>query len=417
MRASRRTLNTFTISYIPEYIGCIVMPLHCRTAATLILPLLVTVGCVSSVPQSAEQRAEEEYQRVQLKMQSIQDHWDRKDRIARLSYPLFVANADLCGSKVKKEIDFQWVTLKDFDEPLERIAGITLGISRHPYVTTVTSGSAAYQAGLRQGDVLIALNGEPLREDKDSLFEGRINGERFYRWQFNRLVRQAFENDPTLAVQFRRDDELFEIQFRPATRCSFKISLVDSSELMSISAGNSILVSTVLYDFAKSDEDFQTMLAHELAHRVSRHRAEISAGESVAVAADVVVNVLGAFGMAVAAAAGEDTDLEEPIRLFSSENSPRIFKHRHELEADYLGMYMLARAGVNTSQTADFWKSIPKDSLLRVTHQNKEGRIENIVATQQEISKKIDEGNSLNPNPARKPRKPTSQADEIADEE
>ncbi|MCY4144303.1 MAG: PDZ domain-containing protein [Gammaproteobacteria bacterium] len=393
------------------------MPLHCRTAATLILPLLVTVGCVSSVPQSAEQRAEEEYQRVQLKMQSIQDHWDRKDRIARLSYPLFVANADLCGSKVKKEIDFQWVTLKDFDEPLERIAGITLGISRHPYVTTVTSGSAAYQAGLRQGDVLIALNGEPLREDKDSLFEGRINGERFYRWQFNRLVRQAFENDPTITVQYRRGDELFDVEFQPATRCSYSVSMVDSTEIMSFSEGNSILVSLALYDFAKSDEDFQTLLAHELAHRVSRHRAGISAGETAAVAADTVVNVLAGIGMLVAAVAGEDPDIDEPIRLFSSENAPKIFKHRHELEADYLGMYMLARAGVDTTQTAEFWKSIPEDSLMRITHQHKDGRIENIVATQQEISKKIDEGNALDPNPDREPIKAAAPAETIAGEE
>ena len=393
------------------------MPLLCRTALTLTLPLLFTVGCVSSLPQTAEQRAEEEYKRMQQKSQSIQNEWDREDRIARLSYPLLVANADLCGSKVKKEIDFQWVTLKDFDEPIERIAGITLGILRYPYVTTVTSGSAADEAGLRQGDVLIALNGAPLREDKDSLFESRINGERFYRWQFRRLVRQALENDPTLTVQYRRDDELFEIQFQPATRCSYTISMVDSSEIMSFSEGNSILVSTALYDFAKSDEDLQTMLAHELAHRVSRHRASISAGESAAVAADVVVNVLAGIGMAVAAATGEQPNKDGPIRLFSSENAPKIFNHRHELEADYLGMYMLARAGVDTKQTAEFWKSIPEDSFLLITHRHKEGRMANIVATQQEISSKIDRGDSLDPNPERRPLETTEPADRLAEEE
>ncbi len=218
-------------------------------------------------PLVAKEQAEQEYERLQLNTKSYQDMWDRQERIARLSYPLFTASADLCSSRVARDIDIQWLTHNDLDGTLGRIAGISLGIAGYSFVTVVTSESATDHAGLRRGDVLTATKGVAIREDKQAIWQGTTNNACNYRRHLAELVRDAFDEDTSVALQIQRDDEQHELVHEPELRCNHKISIIDSTEIALFSEGSNILVSMALYDLAGSDKDFQTLLAHELAHR------------------------------------------------------------------------------------------------------------------------------------------------------
>ena len=366
------------------------------------LPIIFLIGCATpfvTAPSEADlQRQREE---LEAQVQLFQNKWNRQDHIGGLAYPILAANSDLCGSKVVNDIGIRWTTLNDLSETIQRIAAITLGVSQYPYLTVVIPGSPADIAGLRQGDVLSSINGVALREDRKSIWSGHVNGVRYYRWQFNRILKKAERDGSPITIEYHRENELHVTEIQPASRCDYEVFVFEHVKVASYSEGRAILISSGLYEFAQSDRELQTIIGHELAHRIAGHKARVSTGETIARGVDFVLNALDAIGTALS---GDPID-ENPDSIFSNPNAPKSHRHAHELEADYLGMYLLARAGIDVTENAKFWVRVPNDSPLLYTHTHKEGRMENMTTTLQEISKKMDASVPLDPNLSRTPTK------------
>lgn len=80
-----------------------------------------------------------------------------------------------------------------------------------------------------------------------------------------------------------------------------------------------------------------------------------------------------------------------------------VFSQDFEREADYVGMYLLARAGVNTSGVGEFWRRIAAEYPQNIkgsfthTHPATAERYINIDAAHTEIGDKLLKGLPLLP--------------------
>jgi hypothetical protein len=77
-----------------------------------------------------------------------------------------------------------------------------------------------------------------------------------------------------------------------------------------------------------------------------------------------------------------------------------------EQEADYVGLYLTARAGYDITNAADVWRRLP-EVLGQVSHPGHGEREASLEATRDEIFAKRERGEPLTPNwtlPASQPR-------------
>ena len=81
------------------------------------------------------------------------------------------------------------------------ISGIPTKAGIEPMIVQVTGAGPAYDAGIRDGDVVVTINGENMLDGTTDTLLNTIAGYR--------------EGDPAMAVVIRRGEELFETQLTP----------------------------------------------------------------------------------------------------------------------------------------------------------------------------------------------------------
>ena len=350
-------------------------------------------------------------QAVKETQQEILNSIDHQERLRVLAYPILTANADLCRGHRIRKLEFEWITLNDLGilGRIQRDAGAALGIGTFPYVTVVTPGSSVHQAGLRMGDTLVSINEEDIDEDKErkylSWLEGGKNHVRLYRKNFSETLNSVVYGDSPVSIEYIRGVDTHVIEVEPLRRCDFKLAVVDHDELSSRAIDNTIVLSSALFDFAENDAEIQFIVAHEIAHRIYRHRpGKFTPLSMLAIGADVLLNTGAVVTQGIAGVIANDDfggELWAPGAVFSRQNN-RPYRHVLELEADYLAMYMLARANIDISDIDTFWARIPTDSHLMEIHVTEEGRIDNMMAIQEELKQKIEAGSTLSPSKDRK---------------
>ncbi len=125
--------------------------------------------------------------------------------------------------------------------------------------------------------------------------------------------------------------------------------------------GNYIFVWTGLLKSIKNDAELATVVSHEIGHLLAGHtdpdpQEELSA---------IIAGVAGSAGSAVANAhpsAGIAPDLAELILRESIKAlilNPEL--QRKELEADHIGMFLMAEAGIEPEQAVKFWARVQND--------------------------------------------------------
>lgn len=350
-------------------------------------------------------------QSVSESQQAILEAIKKETRLRALTYPILSANGDLCGAQRTYKLAFEWITLNDLGRigRIQRDAGAAIGFGTFPYVTVVTPGSPVHKAGLRKGDMLVSLNEVRISEDRERNFipwlEGGKDFIRPYRRNLDRSLHWAVLGGTAVSLEFVRGENTYSIEVQPQERCDYKLVVVNHDELVSRAVEDTIFLSSALFDFAENDAEIQFIIAHEIAHRIYRHTpGKLTPLRALALGVDALVNYgLVTTQIVAGVISGDEWDGQVwvPGAIFSDQNNPP-YRHVLEKEADYLAMYMLARADVDVSEIDTFWERIPSDSHLSELHVTKEGRIENMVAIQEEIKQKIERDVPLNPSRARR---------------
>ena len=149
---------------------------------------------------------------------------------------------------------------------------------------------------------------------------------------------------------------------------AYDAQVLPDSGLSASADGRHVFISSALASYARSDDMLALVLGHEFAHDVLHHRQRL---DQVGFAR----HTLGDFG-----------SMPASLRLA-------------EKEADYVGLYLTARAGYDISQAPEFWHRFPRTAgELAWSHPDAAERAAALAATRDEILAKRRSGQPLIPN-------------------
>lgn len=166
-------------------------------------------------------------------------------------------------------------------------------------------------------------------------------------------------------------------------RCYYYFQLSTDREVNASADGDAVTINYGMLRFIENDDELAGVMGHELAHNLLDH---IGAKRDNA----TMGAVFGALLDVAAAAEGVNTrgDFTDVGGYAGSLGYSPAF----ESEADYVGLYITARAGYNPRKVAPYWRRLsvayPESSRGGVTHPGNPERFVGIQKTADEIEAK-----------------------------
>jgi hypothetical protein len=337
----------------------------------------------------------------QLKQQQLVIEWDlrQQQRVEDVGHALLAAATPFCNGAIGTRTGVRFANLFSFSRDYYEAAR-SLGFSDTLMVVGVTRGSSAERSGFAVGDRLVSLDGgsAPVGLNGAQLL-GRALGTR---------------RTPAPQLTLRRGDALFlgdsasdeavgrsdvrraEAEIRVAvptdTACTYNLIAARQDELNAWSDGTNVTITSAMLRFVADDDELAAVVAHEVAHNAMRH---IQAKQKNA----AMGGIFGAIVDIVAATQGVNTQGEFTKQGINAGSI--VFSQDFEREADYVGMYLLARAGRPTAKVANFWRRMaqedPKSIKYASTHPTTAERFVRLGQAAGEIQQKIAMGGDLRP--------------------
>jgi hypothetical protein len=342
-------------------------PSHCsvmfrRPAASL--PVLLTVAALSACgPGPTPLAGGADIGLVGEADQRLTYITDLDQRVARVGYRLSTANADLCPT-VRNSAGWQLHAASQYSAELRPLAEARFGLDGDlPGLLAVPEGSPADAAGLRQGDLILSVNDEPLDR-------GTGGGKPGYEGVAANIRRLdlALASGP-IRITYRRAGADQAGTVAPRRACGYEVQLDPSEELNARANGTRLFITTALAEFAATDDELAVFLGHELAHHVLGHRSwhEAGAHGRTSQAAPAVSETAGGA----------------------------------EREADRVGLYLAARAGFDSSVAPDLWRRFGafnwRVRYPQIGHPSAEARARALQIVQDDIRSKQASGQPLTP--------------------
>jgi hypothetical protein len=302
-------------------------------------------------------------------------------RVDDIAFRLEVANQDLCEDRGPR-VGVSWGDADEFAPKLRDAAIEALQLGDGLTVTKVIAGSPAAGAGLQPGDVLVSVNGEAPPTGKNASVK--------FAKRFGEILGKS-----TAPVTFvvRRAAQEQTIVVTPVTACAYDVVVEDSTEVNAYADGSKIHINRPILKLAENDEELALVIAHELAHNGQHHiQAKMHNAR--------IVGVGGFILDAAAAAGGVNTNgafTKAGMQIGMAHAAPQF-----EAEADYVGMYYMARAGYRTEGVEDFWRKMaveaPQSIFIKTDHPASPDRFLAIASASKEIEAKRAAGEPLTPN-------------------
>ncbi|MGE0293150.1 MAG: M48 family metalloprotease [Hyphomonadaceae bacterium] len=341
---------------------------------------IVAAGCAS--PQSARPAlaasavADEQQRQSQFVLEHRASEYARVYEITqRISH----ANVEFCARR-SRTIGVRLENLHDYGRDFRQAAQTLWQLDNTPRVLWVGSGSPAETAGLRVGDRILAINGHAIESNRQASRRA------------SSAIRDAAEVG---AVQLRiqRGVEALDVSATPRDDCGYELYMLDDDTLNAAADGRTIYVTRGMLRFARTDEELALILSHELAHNAMGHIEARMQNQMVGMAGGLVLDVL-------AAAAGVNTG--GAFTDAAGDVGAMLFSQEFEAEADYIGLYFMARGGYDVAGAEVFWRRMaaeyPRGIRFAYTHPNTAQRFVAIAATRDEIGAKVAGGQPLQPN-------------------
>ncbi|CAN7507049.1 M48 family metallopeptidase [Phenylobacterium sp. LjRoot219] len=355
------------------------MRMQTAAVAMAALGLIAWVEPKTATPLVAKDAAAEE-----AKRQMVYVHKTRAkeaQRVQDIAFRIMVANQDLCADRAPR-LGMDWDVADSFDAKVRPAAVEAYKIGDGVTVTQVIAGSPAAAAGLQPGDVVVSVNGEaaPTGKRADRKLSKRVDE-----------IKGASTAPLTFVV--RRAGQEQTLAVTPVMACAYGVAVADQPELNAYADGKNIHITRPMLRFAASDEELALVIAHEIAHNGQHH---IQAKQKNA----AVLGVPGLLIDIAAAAGGVNTNgaFAKAGMQYGASRSSAAF----EAEADYVGMYYLARAGYPTDGVEDFWRKMaveePNAIFIKSTHPATPDRFLAIASADDEIGAKRAKGEPLTPN-------------------
>jgi hypothetical protein len=302
-------------------------------------------------------------------------------RVDQIAFRLEAANQDLCPER-KPRLGLTFANADDFPANMRDAAVEAFQLGDGVTVVAAVAGGPAVTAGLQPSDVLVSVNGETAPTGKGAK-------EKFGK----RLEEVIGQSTAPVTVVVRRTGQLQTVSVTPVMACAYPVVTEDSDEINAHADGRVLHVNRGLLRFTESDEELALVIGHELAHNSQHHvQAEMHNAR--------IVGIGGFILDAAAAAGGVNTGgafTKAGMQIGRAHAAPEF-----EAEADYVGLYYMARAGYRTDGAEDFWRKMsveaPGAIFIKTDHPTNASRFLAIAAASKEIEDKRAKGEPLTPN-------------------
>jgi beta-barrel assembly-enhancing protease len=333
---------------LPMRLGAVRRTIRCLLFAQMLL------GCASAVQAAADPRL--------LEVRNL----DR--RLASISFRLATHNTPLCP----QQLTWSGLLLHDFNQysPSFRAAAReTFRLeSNYPAVLAIVPGSPADMAGMSEDETIAAIN-------EQSIVPAPVQ-RRASTQSINAFVSQlqdALQSGPVRLI-VRNGAAERNIALPGVPGCASRVELAPGPGLTAAADGETVQISGALAEFVVNDDELAVVAGHEMAHNILRHRERLDA-------AGVRRGLLASIG----------------------KNASRI--RATEEEADYLGLYLAARAGYDISAGIGFWERFGRRTSWGIfnspTHPGWRKRQGQVKAAILEIAAQRASGQALLPEPGR----------------
>ena len=260
----------------------------------------------------------------------------------------------------------------------EKYDSLIVEVETEIHIVRVTKGSPAEKAGLKAWDRIVSINGETSWKsvkDFEKLLEKSTSKANFKR------------HKGAIILGIERDNSIRAIQIKMIEILDFNLIQLESPKVAAFADGKNVYITRGMVEFAKNDDEIKFTLAHELSHNIMRHSKTKKLGA-----------ILGSFlGAALDIGLGHINKgyiYTDFTKLFS-EIGKVVHSKKHEREADYLGMYIVAAAGGDVSNVLNLWRRIAIEELRTTgtlsegaTHPSDPERSLLMLATFKEIQEK-----------------------------
>ncbi|HEX8306989.1 MAG TPA: M48 family metallopeptidase [Allosphingosinicella sp.] len=196
----------------------------------------------------------------------------RKDdlRVGLVAYRLALAGAPLCTQRYPLT-GLLFHHLAEYEAADRPLMVARYGLDRGPGILTVLSNSPAARAGLVAGDVLLAVNGRPLPTGTSVAAEPK-------REKWRRLAEEA-EGELETALRIGpadlrvlREGRELSVRLGSLPGCLGRVRLARSTQVNAFATGRTVVMTTAMLRFLRSDGELAVVLGHELAHNIFGHR-------------------------------------------------------------------------------------------------------------------------------------------------
>lgn len=267
---------------------------------------------------------------------ALQTLFLQEQRLNRVAFPLLMVASDLNTKNVRPYLGFQYRNMPAMPKDYRQAGARLYGMDNTLQIIEVVPESPADLAGLQPGDKLVSLDGHPFPK-------GRRANLKMLRF----LKKHLAAGQPSV-ISVLRDGEEMNLMVTPVNVSDFYLFfLYQDAGFNAYADGKSMYFTSGILSFAQSDDALALIIGHELAHNVMTHMRAKKANY-----------LLGSILDLAAAAGGVDTQNAFGKIAFQAHSK------KFEQEADYVGLYIMARAGIEIQESANFWRrfaaEIPK---------------------------------------------------------
>lgn len=246
------------------------------------------------------------------------------------------------------------------------------GIKEGMTIFHVIPGGPAESAGLKKGDVVAKIN------DRD-VEAGKSNTDLLDGWEPGKPVRVGIE----------RQGKPVTVLLVPAVGCKYGVGLSPQQIINAFADGKRVMIARGMMTFARSDNELALVVSHEIAHNSMKHIDAKKQNMGLGLLADVATVVL--------------TRGQVSNPGFSKIGAG-AYSQEFEAEADYVGLYLMANAGLPIADAPKFWRRMAASNPASIktshsaSHPSTSYRMVALEETVREIQGKIERGEPLTPN-------------------
>lgn len=296
-------------------------------------------------------------------------------RLQDIAYPLLVSGVPFCGEYIRPVIGMVFANKFSFDTAYQDIAAQYYGMDENLKIIDIYATSPSEEAGLRIGDTVKEINHQRVEIGEHGAEKLSVQ-----------LSEQLSTDSPIQITIVRKNQEMsFNLMAEQA--CKYPIVLVKSDDINAFADGQMVGITQGMMRFVEHEQELSLVVAHEIAHNTMGHISSQRSNTLIGNILDITVGIVTGIS----------------TQGIFSHAANRVYSQEFEAEADYVGLYIMANAGLEVEGAANFWRrfAAANPSGIRkgfmASHPSPPERFLAIEEGAKEIKRKIEAGLPLRP--------------------